>query len=120
MNRDASLDTLLALDGSILVIDEAGYWVKMSIRQVAPSPAQPHGLDYELTLHGPRNARIAGFDNAHPVPRRAGPSGRTHQANDHKHRFRTVAAYDYSSAEALLTDFWVLVESVMKELGVWK
>ncbi len=119
MARDTSLDTLLGLDGSILVIDEAGYWVKMSIRQVPPSASQPHGLDYELTLHDPKNRRIAGFDNAHPVSRRSGPSGRTHEANDHKHRFRTITAYDYTDAEKLLIDFWALVESVMKDVGVW-
>jgi hypothetical protein len=32
--RDPSLDTLLDLDGQILVIDEAGYWVKFVVNQV--------------------------------------------------------------------------------------
>ena len=120
MPRDASFDTLLELDGAILVIDEAGYWVKFGIRRALETDERPHGLDYELTLHDPKNERIAGFDNAHPVPRRSGPSGRIHRARDHGHRFRTITAYDYKDAEALLIDFWDLVESVMRELGVWK
>ena len=119
MARDASLDTLLDLHLTILVVDEAGYWVKFSVVEVPPTPAQPHGLDYELTLHDPRSRRIAGFDNAHPAPRRSGPSGRRHESHDYKHRFRTVAAYDYRDAEALLIDFWALVDSVIRELGVW-
>ena len=120
MARDASLDNLLGLSGAVLVIDDAGHWVKFSVRQVEASDAQPHGLDYELTLHDPRNNRIAGFDNAHPIPRRSGPSGRAHKAYDHKHRFKTVMAYEYADAEALLIDFWFLVETIMRELGVWK
>jgi hypothetical protein len=120
VTRDASLDNLLGLHGSVLMIDEAGYWVKLSVRELPPSTAQPHGLDYELTLHDPKNNRIAGFDNAHSVPKRSGPSGSTHKTYDHKHRFKTITAYDYSDAEALLIDFWALVESVMRELGVWK
>lgn len=120
MTHDASLDNLLELSGTIAVIDEAGYWVKFSVQRVGVTEAQPHGLDYELTLHDPKNNRIAGFDNAHVVPTRTGPSGRTHKAHDHRHRFKTVTAYEYRDAEALLIDFWALVESVMRELGVWK
>jgi Family of unknown function (DUF6516) len=119
MSRDTSLDTLLELHGTIAVIDEAGHWVKFQVVRVTPSPAQPHGLDYELTLHDPKNKRLAGFDNAHVAPTRSGPSGRTHESKDHKHRFKTITAYDYSDAEALLVDFWALVESVMREVGVW-
>lgn len=91
--RDVSLDNLLELHGTVLVINEAGYWVKFSVVEVVATDARPHGLDYELTLHDPKNSRIAGFDNAHP-PKRSGPSART-KANDHKHRFKTVTAYAY-------------------------
>ena len=51
--RDPSLDTLLDLDGQVLVIDEAGYWVKFAVHQVPASDDKPHGLDYTLTMHGP-------------------------------------------------------------------
>ncbi len=112
--RDPSLDTLLDLDGQVLVIDEAGYWVKFVVHQVPASDDKPHGLDYTLTMHGPDGARLVGFDNAHPV---AG-QGRG-AAKDHQHRLRTVRPYDYTDAGALLAAFWREVESVMRERGVW-
>ena len=64
--RDASLDTLLDLDGAVLVIDEkGGYWVKFEVRRVEATSERPHGLYYSLTLHGNANERLVGFDNAH-------------------------------------------------------
>lgn len=113
--RDPSLDTLLDLNGQVLVIDEAGYWVKFVVHEVAATASKPHGLDYSLTLHGVDGDRLVGFDNAHPMagqPRGAG--------HDHKHRLRTVRPYEYTEAAALLAAFWNEVESVMREKGVWK
>ncbi len=114
--RDLSLDTLLDLDGQVLVIDEAGYWVRFVVHQVAASVDKPHGLDYTLTMHGPDGGRWVGFDNAHQV---AGQRARAPAAKDHKHRLRTVRPYDYTSGGALLAEFWKEVESVMRERGVW-
>jgi hypothetical protein len=112
--RDPSLDTLLDLDGQVLVIDEAGYWVKFVVNQVPATTDKPHGLDYTLTLHGPEGARLVGFDNAHRVPgQRAG------EIKDHRHRLRTVKPYAYTDAGALLAAFWRDVESAMRETGVW-
>ena len=65
-------------------------------------------------MHGPDGGRLVGFDNAHPV---AGQARGT--AKDHKYRLRTVRAYDYTDAAALLAAFWKEVESVMREKGVW-
>ena len=112
--RDPSLDTLLDLDGQVLVIDEGGYWVKFVVRQVPATADKPQGLDYTLTMHGPDGGRLVGFDNAHPV---AGHGKGT--AKDHRHRLRTVRPYDYTDAAALLAAFWKEVESVMREKGVW-
>ena len=112
--RDASLDTLLDLDGQVLVIDEAGYWVKFVVHQVPVTASTPHGLDYTLTLHGPDGERLVGFDNAHPV---AGQ--RKGAAKDHKHRLRTVRPYDYQDAGTLVAAFWNEVESMLREKGVW-
>lgn len=112
--RDPSLDTLLDLDGQVLVIDQGGYWVKFVVHQVPATADKPHGLDYTLTMHGPDGGRLVGFDNAHPV---AGQAKGT--AKDHKHRLRTVRPYDYTDAAALLAAFWKEVESVMREKGVW-
>jgi hypothetical protein len=110
---DPGLETLLDLDGVVLVVDpEGGDWVKFVVTRVPVSPAKPHGLDYSLTLHGPGGERLVGFDNAHPVRRRRRP------AHDHRHRLRTVKAYEYRDAAALLADFWREVDAVLRERGV--
>ena len=114
--RDPSLDTLLDLDGQVLVIDKAGYWVQFVAHQVPVTADKPHGLDYTLTLHGPEGRRLVGFDNAHQV---AGQRNKAPAAKDHKHRLRTVRPYDYTDAGALPAAFWKEVESVMREKGVW-
>lgn len=112
--RDPALDTLLDLDGQVLVIDKGGYWVKFVVHQVLLTADKPHGLDYTLTLHGADGERLVGFDNAHPV---AGHGKGA--AKDHRHRLRTVKPYDYTDAGALVAAFWKEVESVMRERGVW-
>lgn len=49
--RDLSLDTLLDLDGQVLVMDPAGkYWVKFVVKRTEPSPERLHGLNYSLTI----------------------------------------------------------------------
>ena len=119
MRRDTSLDTLLELHGQILVLDEElGYWVRFIVRQVQVTEAKPHGLDYSLTLHGPDDERLVGFDNAHPVRASQAPGGKGKKTQDHKHRLRTVRPYDYHDAATLLTDFWIEVESVLHEKGI--
>lgn len=112
-HRDPSFDTLLDLHGQVLVIDEAGYWVKFVVHRVPETAEKPHGLDYSLTLHGPDGERLVGFDNAHPV----GGARRTEQ--DHRHRLRTIRPYDYRDAGGLVADFWAEVEALMREQGVW-
>jgi len=112
-DRDTTLDALLDLHGQVLVIDEAGYWVRFVVHRVPASAEKPHGLDYSLTLHAPDGERIVGFDNAHHV------SGQRTARQDHRHRLQTVRAYDYRDAAALIADFWAAVESMMRERGVW-
>jgi hypothetical protein len=76
--RDPMLDTLLELDGQVLVVDvDGGHWVRFIVTRVAVSPEKPHGLDYSLTLHGPDGERLVGFDNAHPVGTRNAASHKT-------------------------------------------
>ena len=66
--RDPSLDTRLALDGQVLVVDpEGGHWVGFVVTRVPVSPEKPHGFDYSLTLLGPDGERLVGFDNVHRV-----------------------------------------------------
>ncbi len=117
--RDPSLDTLLDLDGQILVVDPAGkHWVRFRVKRVDPSPDKPHGLDYSLTLHDEEGERLVGFDNAHPVRPTIGPSGRRRKSQDHKYRLRTIRPYDYKDAGTLLVDFWEEVDAVLRERGV--
>lgn len=119
MKRDAALDTLLDLDGLVLVIDpDARYWVRFVVRRVTASEARPHGLDYSLTLHGPDGERLVGFDNAHPIRVGSGPGGKARRPFDHKHRFKAVRPYEYQDAAALLADFWSAVDEVLREREV--
>jgi uncharacterized protein DUF6516 len=86
--HDPSLDTLLDLDGQILVVDsEGGHWVRFVVTRVSVSPEKPHGLDYSLTLHRPDGERLVGFDNAHPVAKQ-----QFEEPQDHRHRLRTIKA----------------------------
>jgi hypothetical protein len=97
-----------------MVVDpEGGYWVKFVVTSVPVSVEKPHGLDYSLTLHGPDGERLVGFDNAHPVAKQEFGS-----PQDHRHRLKTVKAYEYRDASALLTDFWNTVDSVLRERGI--
>src|SRR5271156_4382467 len=114
MRRDPSLDTLLDLDGQVLVIDpETRHWVRFVVRRVTATEVKPHGLDYSLTLHGPDGERLVGFDNAHPVARR-----RRGEPQDHRHRLRSIRPYEYRDAATLLADFWTTVDAVLRERGV--
>jgi hypothetical protein len=117
--RDTSLDTLLDLDGQVLVVDPEGrHWVRFVARRVTATEAKPHGLDYSLTLHGPDGERLVGFDNAHRVRRASGPSGKAGPALDHRHRLKAVRPYEYHDTAALLADFWAAVDEVLRERGV--
>ena len=112
--RDPTLDVLLDLDGQVLVVDpDGGHWVRFVVTRVPPSPEKPHGIDYSLTLHGPDSERLVGFDNAHPVARQ-----RRGEPQDHRHRLRTIRAYEYQDAATLLADFWAAVDAVLREKGV--
>jgi hypothetical protein len=66
-----------------------------------------------LTLHGPDGERLVGFDNAHAIGKR-----KQGQPRDHRHRMRTVAAYEYRDAATLLEDFWRPVDVLLRERGV--
>lgn len=119
IDHDASLDTLLDLDGNVLVVDpKGGHWVKFEVRRVPASRERPHGLRYSLTLHDGDGERLVGFDNAHAVRSKAGPSGSGAGPHDHKHRFKSVRPYEYQDAATLLTDFWAEVDGVLKEIGI--
>jgi hypothetical protein len=91
----------------------AGHWVRFVVTRVPVSPAKPHGLDYSLTLHGPDGERLVGLDNAHRVARQ-----KRGEPQDHRHRLRTIRAYEYRDAATLLVDFWETVDAALRERGV--
>jgi Family of unknown function (DUF6516) len=112
--RDPTLDVLLDLDGQVLVVDPAGgHWVRFVVTRVPVSPEKPHGIDYSLTLHGPDGERLVGFDNLHRVTKQ-----KRGEPQDHRHRLRTIRAYEYQDAATLLADFWMTVDAVLRERGV--
>jgi hypothetical protein len=113
--RDPALDTLLELDGTVLVVDRQGlYWVRFSVRRAGVTSARPHGQKYSLTPHGPGNERILGFDNAHAAP------GQAKRPHDHKHGFGAVAGYAYRDAGRLIEDFWAAVDAESRKRGVFQ
>jgi Family of unknown function (DUF6516) len=113
---DRTLENLLELDGSILVIDDLGHWVKFEVQRAAVSPERPQGIRYSLTLHdGHSNKRLAGFDNAHAARTSKGPGGRPERSFDHRHRDETEKPYKYENAAKLVEDFWKLVDQVLKD-----
>lgn len=66
-----ALELLLAYDGRLHYL-ASGHYLKFEVKAVEKSPRVPHGIAYSLTLHAPDGKRLLGFDNAHPVPHRAG------------------------------------------------
>lgn len=114
IQRDHSLDGLIDQDGDIYFVDNEGHYsVRFRAKRVPVTTTKPHGLDYSLTLHGPDNRRIAGFDNAHPAPR-----GLWTNPFDHSHRNKTVKPYEYTDAATLLEAFWSLVDEVLTARGI--
>jgi hypothetical protein len=118
MRRDAAIDTLLDLHGSIL--DQGGgYWIKLEAWQVDVSDEIPHGIRYSLTLHEPYGKRILGYDNAHAVkpPKKFKYAGRI-LAYDHKHRHASDKGvpYEFKDAQQLINDFFADVDRVLLEV----
>ncbi len=117
--RDRSREALLDLDGQVFVVDAKGeYWVRFVVHRVVPSPTRPHGLDYSLSLYGPDDRRLLGFDNAHAVRKSRGPAGAAQGPHDHRHRLDTVRPYQFKDAVSLIADFWTEVDRLLKEKGV--
>jgi hypothetical protein len=117
--HDPGLDALLALDGVVLVIDpNGGHWVKMVVKQIAPSPERPHGISYSLTLHAANGERLVGYDNAHAICAGSGPGRRASVAHDYRHRHSRTRPYAFSDPATLMQDFWNDVDAVLRERGV--
>lgn len=113
-NTGHSLSTLLGLDGEIIGQDK-GYFVKIEAKKVNPTPQNPQGLDYSLTLHDKFGTRVLGFDNAHRVkpPKKFGKKIVT---NDHEHRHSKDKGvpYTFVSGDKLIADFFAKVDEYIK------
>jgi hypothetical protein len=66
-----------------------------------------------MWLHGPDGERLVGFDNAHPAANQ-----KRGEPQDHRHQLGGIRTYVYRDAAILLTDFWEMVDAVLRERGV--
>lgn len=121
-SKEAGLDYLLGLDGSIEFQNDDDYWVKMDVTRMPVTVERPHGIKYSLTLHAPNSTRLIGFDNAHggikPEGSRFLHAGKKYPY-DHKHRNATDTGvlYEFNTAYQLLSDFYAEVDRVLKEVS---
>jgi hypothetical protein len=115
--KDAGLRTLLDLSEQV-IDQEDGYWVKIDAWRVTRSDEVPHGIRYSLTLHAPGGERILGYDNAHAVKVRRARYGGRRLPFDHRHRHASDVGvpYEFKDAHQLPTDFFVEVDSLLKEV----
>ena len=115
------LEYLLGLDGNIEVQNDAGYWVKMEVSNVAVTAERPHGIRYSLTLNAPDNTRLIGFDNAHnvkPVGSRFKHAGKKFPYDHrHRHALDEGVLYEFDTAYQLVSDFYAEVDRVLKEIS---
>lgn len=109
-----NLETLLSLDGEVFPMDN-GYWTKFEVKRVAVSEKVPHGIRYSLTLHDRDNNRVFGIDNAHGFKPKRKKYGAKKIGWDHQHKREKVLPYEFESPEALLTDFWSIVEKTINQ-----
>jgi hypothetical protein len=119
LRRGPSLDTLLDLDGQVLVLDpHSRDWVRFVGNPHTAQRGKAAWVELLADAAGPNGERLVGFDNAHSVRTSAGPGGKSQGPQDHRHRLKTVRPYEYSDAATLLEDFWREVEAVLAERGI--
>ncbi|HXT79796.1 MAG TPA: DUF6516 family protein [Acetobacteraceae bacterium] len=114
-----TLEFLLAFDGRIHHLEQ-GYWLKFEIKRIEPTPERPHGLRYSFTLHNADGKRLMGFDNAHGVAAQGSKFAARTIEHDHWHRTGDDEGrpYSFTTADALLADFFDEVRRVLSERGV--
>lgn len=80
----------------------AGWWWKIAVWE---APGAPDGIRYALTLHGPDNDRVLGYDNDHGHHHRHPPMGERRP-------------YDFTTCARLVEDFFADVDRHLRERGV--
>lgn len=120
-NRSSERDfeALVGYDGTTFWF-EHGYHAIFEIRKADEPGVGPHPYRYAFSLHAPNGKRIMGFDNAHPVARKAGKFKRRSQHADHWHRDASDRGrpYKFETLSKLLDDFFTEVERTLQVLGV--
>jgi len=118
-NDEPGLESLLALDGEIIVL-EHGCWVKIDAWRVERSAKIPQGVRYSLTLHDRNKQRMIGYDNAHATRERRRRFATKSLTWDHCHIQGRVIPYRYINAEKLMVDFWNDVDRALSGMNRWR
>ena len=115
--KNHQIRTLLDLHGQV-IDQEDGFWIKIDAWEVAVSAEIPHGIRYSLTLHAPDGTRILGYDNAHAIKVKGMKYAGQRISFDHMHRHASDKGvpYEFVDAYQLLSDFFIEVDSVLKEV----
>ncbi len=98
-----------------------GLVVEVTARRSKTTPERPHGISYALVLRlKAGGAPWVRFDNAHRVKERGRGNRHKRIASDHHHRTSKDRGrpYQFSTAMALLDDFWREVKRVLNEKGI--
>jgi hypothetical protein len=116
---EADFEAIVGYDGTTFQFDQ-GYHAIFEIRKTDGPNEGPHPYRYGFTLHAPSGKRIMGFDNAHPVGRKAGKFKRRSDRADHWHRDASDKGrpYKFETIVKLLDDFLEEVERTLQGLGV--
>lgn len=108
---------LLALIGIAGVHQMSNGWqVVIRAEWVDATPQRPHGLSYALILQDGSGDRLLGFDNAHGFD-----GAIATDPFDHEHPAGRVGRrikYPFTSASALVTDFFGRAQSYCDSRGV--
>jgi len=117
--HDPGLESLLALDGEIIVLEQ-GCWVKIDARRIERSAMIPQGVRYSLTLHDLNKQRMIGYDNAHANKEKRRRFAEKTMTWDHRHVHGRVVPYKYINAEKLMVDFWNDVDRELAGMNRWR
>ncbi len=114
---DREIDQLIEHLHRFTIGLEGGYWVTMRASRVEKTPERPHGLKYALTLHGPNDERLLGYDNAHSVSDQTGPAKKSGAPIEHDHideNGRQSRPYKFMGPFQLTEDFWKDVQRILQ------
>jgi hypothetical protein len=115
-DEEAELEVLLSLDGASFEAAE-GYVVEFAARRTEKTRERPHGISYALVFRPKEGEPYVRFDNAHRADRPGGRFVKGSEAFDHWHSCENDPGrpYSFTTAAALLEDFWKEVKRVMTE-----